>query len=463
MQRRALLLLAASGILAATASRGEDGPDEGALAERARLASARSTLVELEARRSQEGADAELTALHSVAFANQTDPRLSGHVVRLGGEGEPANLRAALPHILPGDTVLVRPGRDILDLSFRAPRRAPIATTSVDLAIVGSGAGRTTLVVLARQGQPIQRLRIEHCTLDLFARPVEVTGSWLHIRDCELTNFKGAAFHGDDAVILLEDCTIDGRGLNDSRVFDLGGRSLVLVRRTRFVDVGSLTATSLDYPCAFDDCTARGWVKQAYGGPARPFVKATTGMFAKDAAVRDFERATDDEAVIAAAAGEKVALDERSARLVDRLGLARSLPYWIALVRDARPKVRALAAARLKKLARVEVGATVAEGLSDADVEAAVKDLDAEAWTRRDEATRRLEAAGDRARPGLLAAARAGTPEQKERSRALLGMLRDRAIVGDDVEHGRLLRWFERERDRLSWVADRGRWEGAPE
>ena len=168
-----------------------------------------------------------------------------------------------------------------------------------------------------------------------------------------------------------------------------------------------------------------------------------------------FERATDDADLVAFAAGTKPAPDARSERLAALLDLPRSLPYWIGLLRDARPAVRALAAARLAKIA----GLSAATGeLSAAELDAAGADLDADSWERREQATARLEAAGESARPRLEALAASGSAEQRERARSLLATLRDRALVGPELEHARLARWLERERDRLIWSDEKQQW-----
>src|SRR5579871_4451099 len=117
--------------------------------ERTRRSNALRSLVELErTRRGSHGSldtshaisrlldDPELTALHAVGFANQTDPRLTGQVLRIGGDGAPPNLRVAMGKILPGDTVLLPPGRDVLDFTLRGPRRAVAAAPLADVALV---------------------------------------------------------------------------------------------------------------------------------------------------------------------------------------------------------------------------------------------------------------------------------------------------------------------------------------
>src|SRR4051812_12068471 len=131
MRRRLVLVLV---LVLTVHTRAEDGPERPSyvdaktwekvkadwtarwqpLVEAARLANANRALVHLESRRrAGDGAmpggpelnalllDAELTALHAVGFANQTDPRLSGHVVRIGADGEPGSIRAALHQLLP--------------------------------------------------------------------------------------------------------------------------------------------------------------------------------------------------------------------------------------------------------------------------------------------------------------------------------------------------------------------------
>jgi len=440
--------------------------------ERARRSNALRSLVELERmRRGSHGPldtshaisrlldDPELTALHAVAFANQTDPRLTGQVLRIGAEGAPANLRLAMGRILPGDTVLLPAGRDVLDFTLRGPRRAVAAMPLADVALIGTGTRKTTLWISPRRVQPIVRLRLEDCTLDLAGRPFEVTGSWIHLRRCDITNFRTWAFHGDDAVLLLEDCTFDGQSFSSSQAFELTGQSLVFGRRVTFKNMGTLARATPIFPCAFLDSPVASWLADCCAESDEPvFLCRSRGLLRPETEFIEFERATDDEDFIASAAGEKPAPDARSARIAGLLDLPRSVPYWIGLLRDARPSVRALAARRLEKLTGEKPRCGESTLLADETLAAALLALDAEDWGQREDAERTLEAAGKGVVGALEVLARTGTAEQKDRARALLSRIADRESVGNEPEAARLLAWLEGARDRLAWDEEKGRW-----
>ncbi len=401
--------------------------------------------------------DPAVAALHAVGMENATLPRLSGHVVRIGVEGGPPTLRLGARQILPGDLVLVPPGRDVLDLSPRRARMPAPAVTISDIAIVGSGTGKTTLQFFGRRNELVQRMSIEHCTLDFFNRPVIVSGCALALRHCVITNFRGPAFQGNDTFLLLEDCVLDGADRNDSRAFDLHGNSVVLARRTIFRGTGSLGSATPTIPFTLDECSTPGWLDdRCRETTGTVFTHWSEGVLDPNAKPQEFARALDSELVVAFAAGEAPAPDERSARLVTLLDLPRSLPYWIGLLRESHAKVRPITARSLERLAGIKVpGALEADAAAVGSLVAA---LDADDWERREDATTRLEALGERARAPLEAAARSGSPEQKDRAREILKAIDDRPLFADGPEVARLLHWFESTRERLTWDEAKKRW-----
>ncbi len=440
--------------------------------ERARQAFGASSLAELEQRREARPnypldvgpnlgplfMGPELTALHAVAFANQTRPRLSGHVVRLGEPGQPGTLRLAFGRVVAGDLVLVPPGRDTLDLMMRMGRRLPSEVAALDVAVVGSGADKTTLAFFPRRVQPTIRLRVEACTLDLSGRQLDVSGSSIELRGCTITGFKAAAITGTNGVVLIDDCTFQGEG-PECRVFDLNGDSLVLLRRARFETLGSLSRAAPAFPLTIDGCLKADWLDDDFTehGPA-VFARESPGVLAESVAPTAFAHLTDDEDFVAFAAGERAAPDALSARLAGILDLARSVPYWAGLVGDARPKVRALAARRFTALTGEPAASSVFEPLTGAALDAAVKDLDADDWSRREAATRRLETAGASAQGRLDALARTGAPEARDRARSILTSFAERVLLGNEPERARLLRWWDTNRERIFWDEAKKRW-----
>jgi hypothetical protein len=406
--------------------------------------------------------DPAITALNAVGIENATLPRLSGNVVRIGVEGGPPTLRLGARQILPGDLVVVPAGRDVLDLSLQRRGRVPAPATAInDIAIVGSGVGKTTLQFFGRKtaNEPVHRMSITDCTIELPGHQVMVTGCSLALRHCAITNFRGPAFRGQDALLLLEDCVLDGADATDSRGFDLLGNSVVLVRRTTFRGMGSLAGSTPTFPFTFDECSTRGWRRDlCRERTSSVFLRQSEGILDTDIQPAEMEvsHLLDAEPVVAFAAGEAPAPDPRTARLVTLLDLPRSLPYWIGLLRASHAKMRPIAARVLERLAGIKVPA--AEGADTAAVDSLVTALDADDWERREDASARLEALGEKARAAVEGAARSGSPEQRDRARTILKAIDDRPFVGGEPEVARLLRWFEATRERLSWDEAKKRW-----
>ncbi len=348
---------------------------------------------------------------HVVTLRNDTHPRLSGRVIHVGPDQVIQTLRGALLAAAPGDLILLDEGEYELGME----RRGPYRDVPQDVAIVGLGPERTTLLGTTVGSAP--RTLLEGLRIECRNSPItdfRSNGAFM-LRNCRITGYNSGA-GGSNAlsasggsILFIERCIFDGwpgRSTDGGRLssggvaFDLRGDFALFVRHSQFLDnFGIVHATG---PVVFDGCINLNREGRSQGISPHPvgltLVRENRVEIhnPNSAAVREFTIATDDPPFVEFVAGRAAAPSAEARDLAAALQLERSLPYWIGLIRHEDASVRAIAVERVRALA----GVTVADAEPNAPNES-LRDLG--------------------------------------------------AIFRAEVEAGRLLNWWDSVRARLKW------------
>lgn len=401
-------------------------------------------------------------------------PRLTGNVVKVGPETEFATLEQALPKLKSGDLVQLGTGSFVLEIRHD---QAPVT----DLAFVGRGADQTTLTFKYVNGfnpsNQRSRWRLADLKIDCqggdtaSGSPCWIPGGAVELRSCTIVKYS---MHGAIArmvgAMLIEDCTFDGG--EDQQ---MGSRPFgpmwsqgepTYIRTTRFIDnhdlaIHSNAALVLDR-CRFEKRNMQGEPNIFLGEHA--FLRANRGINPVGQPPKLLAFDSDDAEFIAAVRGEDRALDQRSRRLIETLKLDRHPFYWIGLLRHRDEKVRRLAAERVQKLLGQEVqipeepkpAQPDADAPAAAEIAAAVRDLDSDDFHTRDQAAQTLRKLGEAAVAALREVEHSGSIEQRVTARTLLSEITrppplPPVPLAWDIQYGRLARWYEAQRAKLTW------------
>lgn len=407
--------------------------------------------------------------LNVVQLRNETGPRLSGRILKVGDGGEVAKLRDAIAQIKKGDVVQLGPGTHGLGLAMGGQLEFE------DVAFVGEGQDKTTLILdgrTMRGPKPWRRVRIENLKIDCKDNNfMDLRGGSIQIKNCHVFNYNSGAggsnaIFATNSVLLIEESTFEGdsgrsSGRSGGCAFDLREDNLLFARNCRFVDNQQIVrATS---PCGFDGCVSESSIEHSYG--IVPYDKGLVLLRGNKATVQrheltaEFSRTTDDPEFIEYVCGDRKDADDATRKLAEDLAIDRNLPYWIGLIRHDKPNIRAKAAARIEALTGRKVSAREAGRLLTADeLEQAVRDLDDEALEKRAAATETLKKAGESVRKRLLSLAEKGTEEQKSRVKSLLDSLDHEAKWRPELEFADLMTWLEENRAKLKWDDKLGRY-----
>ena len=238
------------------------------------------------------------------------------------------------------------------------------------------------------------------------------------------------------------------------------------IRTTRFIDnhdlmIPSNAALVLDR-CRFEKRNMQFEPHIFLGEHA--FLRANSGInpFGQQPKVLAFD--SDDAEFIAAVRGENRKLDQRSQHLIETLKLDRHPFYWIGLLRHRDDKIRRLAAERVQKLLGQEVqipdepkaDKPDADAPAAAELAAAIRQLDSDDFHTRDQAAQKLRKLGEAAVAALREVEQSGSIEQRVTARTLLSEISrppplPPVPLAWDIQFGRLARWYEAERAKLTW------------
>lgn len=400
-------------------------------------------------------------------------PRLTGHVVKVGTDGDFTTLEQALPKLQPGDIVKLGAGSFVLEIHRD---RNPVT----DLAFEGLGAEQTSLSFKYVNGfgpmNQRSRWRLADLTIDCQGgdtrdgSPCWIPGGAIELRNCTIVKYS---MHGAIArmagALLIEDCLFEGGGEQ------MGGRPFgpmwsqgepTYIRTTRFIDnhdlaVHSNAALVLDR-CRFEKRSMQGQPNLFLGPHA--FLRANWGINPVGQQPKLLAFDSDDPEFIAAVRGEDRKLDERSRLLIDTLRLDRHAIYWIGLLRHRDEKFRRLAAERVQSLLGREVRIpdepkpdvpNPATAYS-AEIAQAIRQLDSDDFRSREQAAKELRGLGAAAVAALREAERLGSIEQRAAAHALLSEIaRPQPFppvpLAWDIEYGRHACWYDAQRGELTW------------
>jgi len=277
----------------------------------------------------------------------EVSPRLDGAVRKVGKGDRGPSLAEVLRAMKPGDTVLLEEGEYTWE---GAPG------TLKDIAIIGRGAGQTTLHNCFVSD--CQRVRFEALTINCDNSDwCSLQRGSVHVRDCHVFNYNsgsggGNAMFAVNSLVLVEGCTFEGLSGKASRyggggvAFDFRTFNVLHVRNTKFENNASVVRA--DFPCTFDGC--RGQVRHGLPVNGGPVWLRKNGLACDPRAAQEFVHATDDRAFIEYLLGERKELDAAARRVAEDCALARHLPYWIRLMSHRNAGIRSRAGARFAAL-----------------------------------------------------------------------------------------------------------------
>jgi hypothetical protein len=389
---------------------------------------------------------------------SEVSPRLSGAVRKVGKGDRAPSLAEVLAVVQPGDTVLLEEG-EYLCRAFPGVR--------TDIAIIGRGAGQTTLTHCSVS--TCQRVRFEGVKIDCDdSTSFNLRDASLHLRDCHVFNYNSGAGGSNamfavNSLVLVEGCTFEGltgsagrRGDRGGVAFDFRTFNVLYVRNTRFQNNAEIVRAG--FPCTFDGCRSDGQLRYSYGVAVQggPVWLRNNGVTIRDGkAAHEFVHATDDRAVVDYLLGERKDLDAAARRVADDCALYRHLPYWIRLMGHRSASIRSRAGERFAALTGQALERPRPESrVKPEDIARAIKDLDSDQFSTRNEAKKRLEEAGEAARASLENAAVGGSLERNQRVAEILVRIdaqAPRALLPWEAEFTRWMTWYEANRDRLHW------------
>ncbi len=394
-------------------------------------------------------------ALNYVGIRIDTAPRLSGRIVEVGPGGDHETLKQAIESASPGDTILLGEGTFVLT---NAPVRR--GSSLEDIAIVGMGAERTTL---AAKVTSCRRLRLAKLTLDCNDSPAFILrfGATLELQDCLVEDFgaRGGAIQCTNGVLLVERCTFDGRERDlvraslTSPVFDLVGESLLLVRNSMFVEAGVIAKAS--YPCVLDGCKVTGDSGRVVAViPGMVLVRDSEVDVSPAESGDEFLESSDDREVVARALEQDEPADSGW-----EASLARSLAYWIGLLRHDDPATRDAARWQLESLAGLEVETAAPSGFSNPGlIDQWLDEIEDPEPQVRERALQALRAVGDSARSHLEKSMQSRSPAVRQIVQRILRFLDVRRTLHREREYSRLIQWYQENRDLLAWDEEQSRY-----
>ena len=134
--------------------------------------------------------------------------------------------------------------------------------------------------------------------------------------------------------------------------------------------------------------------------------------------------------------------------------MKRHPAYWIGLLRHSDKQIRAVASKHVEKILPVTVKRPAPKKAvpeEEEEVRQAINQLDDDEFAVREKAMARLEQMGDLARSAIEEVTESGSAEQRMRAKQLLKKLSINPRMADDIECGRLLNWYEKNRAELKW------------
>ena len=403
---------------------------------------------------------AQVNLMHNYVFMrNETSPRLTGNVMDVGQEEKIRTLGQALALAKSGDCIRLGKGNfPIGDRNRVFPRGGTVPT---DIAIIGKGRGETELK-LGRRGQieTAVRWRISNVSINCGDNEVAYlrSGGSIEFRNCLISHYNSGAggsnaIGGSDVTIVVENSEMEGdsgrsSGRGGGNAFDLRGSNLLYAREVSFVANSEIIRAR--FPCVFDRCTT-----EAAG---RDINRLSGDVLIRDSQIPshgvglEFQHEADDLKFVNLALGNRDKLDARSEKIVKTLQLKRHPAYWIGLLRHSNKQIRMLATKHVEEIlpVNVERSAPIKTGREE-EVKQAIKQLDDEDFAVREKGMARLEQMGHLAQSVIEEVAESGSAEQRMRAKQLLKKLSMNPRMADDIECGRLLNWYEKNRAELKW------------
>ncbi|MHC5039397.1 MAG: right-handed parallel beta-helix repeat-containing protein [Planctomycetota bacterium] len=388
-----------------------------------------------------------LCGMNAVWIRNETSPRLTGRVLRIGPGGDAKTLKEANPLIRAGD--LIRLGEGTFNLGHGP---------WTDIAILGLGPEKTQL----RAGfQMANRVRIEGVGINSGSGYFTSfrNGGGLHLKNCRFLRTYGggnrrAIVFGCNAVVFAEGCTFEERGAGESKgtgaaFFHLVGVSYLLVKDSEFIDgnpgIRVTTACVLDRCSFLQSKPVPPFIVQE--GPGSVFLRDTEVEVKSSGEVIPFTEATDDPAFIAFALGERGAHEDLSGRLAETLRIEGNLPYWIGLLRHEDEGIRSRAARKVEALAGEAVRFDApARPLEAEEVDRWIRVLDHPEYEKREAATRALMKTDEKARDKIRILREEGTLEQRIRAGRILACAPGGFPWPGERAYARWMRWFVQQR-----------------
>lgn len=410
--------------------------------------------------------------LNYVFMRNETSPRLTGRVIDVGQTEKVKSLGEALAQAKAGDCI--RLGKGVFEIGDnRKFRRATDVPT--DIAIIGQGRDATE-IKMGRSGEigTAVRWRISNATIDCGDSEVIYlrSGGSFEFLNCKIFNYNSGAggsnaIGGSNVALVVENTEMEGdtgrsSGSGGGDAFDLRGPNLLYVRKVHFVENSEVIRAT--FPCIFDRSTAKGTNRN--GNRIYPYSGGT--VLLKDNQVpihqannvSEFKYSVDDPKFVNFAIGNREKLDARSALIVKALQLKRHPAYWIGLLRHTDVEIRTLAAEHVETILPVKVKTLKSEAVvSNEEIELAIKQLDDSEYEVRNAAAKRLERFGKSALRSLEEAAKSGGVEQRKTAKQIIEQLSVDPNLAADIECGRLLNWYEKNRAKLNWNDAAGKYQ----
>lgn len=408
------------------------------------------------------------TAMNYIYFCNDVCPRLSGRVINVGPNSKYTSVSEALSKANNGDRLQLESG----DIEFGSELNSKIT----DIEIRGDKAG-TTIKLNRTSRMPndkLTRFRFMNIAFDCDNNEFSVGhGSSAEFRNCEFSNYNSGAggsnaLSGRDCVLLIENCLFDGKdGRGAGRrtggnAFDVRGNDLFYLRNTKFIDNGNIrlrravidrcAVTSTDPDLARYQYLQGTVVKMRESDLGRNS-NQNRSQFSYDVDDLDFV-----QAVKKRIEGD-VEIPDQIASVVENLQLTKNIQYWIGLIRLGNPDIQKLAAQRVKKLTGLNVNLPepikVTEDMKQ-KIDQLIAQLDDNKASQRESATEQLMATGKAASEQLQQILSSGSPEQKARSRKILESFVEVRNIEIEKEVGRLLNWFDENKDKLEFNEETG-------
>ena len=152
-------------------------------------------------------------------------------------------------------------------------------------------------------------------------------------------------------------------------------------------------------------------------------------------------------------------LPESVVEIVGKLQLENNLHYLIGLIRVENEGSRSFAVERVMKLTNLKVnlpGSVETTAEMKAEITKLIQQLDDGKASRRESATEKLMEVGKAATLQLREILQSGSPEQKARARKILDSNIEYRNIEIEKEVGRLLNWYDENREKLEFDEQAG-------